>query len=70
MLRYCRECLYPETKFDLTFDANGVCSACTAYKRRETIDWGERCREFARLRREAEKLDTRWRVIVPVSGAK
>ena len=30
MVSYCATCLYPETKPDLQFNENGVCSACVA----------------------------------------
>ena len=34
MLRYCVRCVIPDTKPDLQFDDEGVCSACRAYERR------------------------------------
>ena len=27
-MKYCKTCLYPDTKPDLLFDEDGVCSAC------------------------------------------
>jgi hypothetical protein len=29
-IKYCSKCLLPETKPDLSFDDDGVCSACVA----------------------------------------
>ena len=29
-LKFCTNCLFPETKPDLFFDENGLCSACKA----------------------------------------
>ena len=28
MIRYCRDCVYPETKPDLSLDDKGICDAC------------------------------------------
>ena len=39
---YCRRCLIPETKPDIFFDADGVCSACRHYEGRGEVDWDAR----------------------------
>ena len=28
MVMYCKRCLFPDTKPDLYFDADGICDAC------------------------------------------
>ena len=33
MIRYCRRCVMPETKPDILFDDEGVCSACRHFER-------------------------------------
>ena len=46
-IRYCSKCLFPETKPDLFFDDNGVCSACiSADLKNKNIDWNQRERDF------------------------
>jgi N-acetyl sugar amidotransferase len=45
----CIRCLYPNTKPDLHFDADGLCSACQAFDKRKEIDWKAREREFVEL---------------------
>ncbi len=71
MLKYCIECLLPETKPDLSFDNEGVCSACNSYKNRATIDWEQREREFVNtLNRFKDDGRNSWDCIVPVSGGK
>ena len=71
MLKYCTECLLPETKPDLSFDDEGVCSACNSYKNRATIDWEQREREFVNtLNRYKDDGRNSWDCIVPVSGGK
>jgi N-acetyl sugar amidotransferase len=71
VLKYCTECLLPETKPDLSFDDEGVCSACNSYKNRATIDWEQREREFVNtLNRYKDDGRNSWDCIVPVSGGK
>lgn len=61
----CTRCLYPRTKPDLHFDAEGVCSACRSYERRPSIDWDARKKALIDL------LDRHnGRCIVPSSGGK
>lgn len=71
-MRYCTKCLYPETKPNLTFDADGVCSACTAYAARATIDWSEREAIFngIAIDRMACRRGNAYDCIIPVSGGK
>ena len=42
VIRYCRRCVMPETKPDIFFDEEGVCSACRHYERRGEVDWDAR----------------------------
>lgn len=71
MIRYCVRCLLPETKPDLSFDERGVCSACSAYERRPTIDWTAREAELREiLDRFRDGTGSNWDCIVPVSGGK
>ena len=72
-MKYCKKCLFPETKPDLSFNHDGVCSACIAAEEKEKgIDWIER-------ERELEKICSHYRngsdnpsydCIIPVSGGK
>lgn len=48
-MRRCKLCLYPDTKPDLHFDAEGVCSACRNYQQRPEIDWAQRKTELCRI---------------------
>jgi len=48
-MKYCTKCVMPSTRPGITFDENGVCSACQSYERRKTIDWDARFKEFEKL---------------------
>lgn len=70
-MRFCTNCVMPETKPDLSFDENGVCAACRAYENRKQVDWDKRYAEFQQLiDRYKSKDGSNWDCIVPVSGGK
>ena len=46
MIRYCRNCVYPETKPDLKLDDNGICDACRFVKVKDTTNWELRRKEI------------------------
>ena len=70
-MRYCARCLYPETKPDLSFDADGICSACRSYEARAAIDWNARAADFAQIvERYGSRGNAAHDCIVPVSGGK
>ena len=70
-IRYCRRCVMPETKPDILFDADQVCSACRNFAAREDIDWDIRKRQLLEIVERYRSHDnTRHDCIVPVSGGK
>ncbi len=70
-MKYCITCFYPETKPDIEFDNNGVCSACVAFKNREKIDWNERKKEFTKIIKKIKNRSKgNYDCIIPVSGGK
>lgn len=48
-MRYCRVCVMPDTRPGISFNPEGVCSACEAYERRKSVDYTERYDELRRL---------------------
>jgi N-acetyl sugar amidotransferase len=71
MIRYCSNCLLPDTKPDLHFNEAGVCNACANYQARPTVDWATRRRELEQiLDRYRNRSGSYWDCIVPVSGGK
>ena len=45
-MKYCKKCTMPDTRPGITFDENGVCSACNHYAHRKDVDWDARWKEF------------------------
>lgn len=70
-VRFCKLCTISNQRPRITFDANGVCSACNfAEYKRQHIDWAERERELRDLCDRHRRSDGSYDVIVPVSGGK
>src|SRR4051812_1339427 len=71
MIRYCTQCVMPETKPDLRIEEDGVCSACHNYGRRVEVDWTRREAEFfAVVERYRSSNGSNWDCVIPVSGGK
>jgi len=74
-MKYCTRCLMPDTKPYLSFDAEGVCGACTAHESKASalagIDWEARSKQFDALVEEARaRRAPYFDALVPVSGGK
>lgn len=71
VIRYCVRCVMPETKPDIFFDQEGVCSACRHYSERRDVDWNRRAADLeAVLDRYRCRDGSNYDCIVPVSGGK
>ena len=70
-MRYCKKCLFPDTKPDLGFDENGVCYACIATEEKDQIDWDARKKDLTELLKKYKNKDeSKYDCIIPVSGGK
>ena len=49
MIKYCKKCVMPNTRPGITFNEEGICSACQTYEKRKTIDWDKRYKELEAL---------------------
>lgn len=48
-MRYCTKCVMPDTRPGITFNEEGVCSACQSYEHRKLVDWETRWKELEKL---------------------
>ena len=72
-LRHCKNCLFPETKPDLYFNEDGICTACQASLEKDVdIDWDAREKAFREIISHYKKKDNEigYDCVVPVSGGK
>mgnify|MGYP000485195038 CR=1 FL=1 len=72
-LNYCTKCLFPETKPDLFFNEEGICSACVSSSQKyKDIDWEKKKREFFEIIDfyKLPKGEKGYDCVIPVSGGK
>ena len=68
---YCTRCVVSNQRPRITFDAQGVCSACQyAYRKHHGIDWKKREDELRTLLDRYRSKDGSFDVVVPGSGGK
>ncbi len=70
-VKFCRKCTVSNQRPRITFDENGVCSACNfAEYKGSHIDWNQREKELIELCDKHRRTDGSYDVIVPCSGGK
>jgi len=70
-VKFCKKCTISNQRPRITFDANGVCSACNYNEfKRNNIDWKIREAELHTLCEKHRKVNGEYDVIVPCSGGK
>ena len=45
-MKYCKNCVLPDTRAGINFDEKGVCNFCRYYKSLDKVDWDERKNNF------------------------
>lgn len=70
-VRFCTHCVVSNQRPRISFDAEGVCSACRYAERKHTkIDWEKREEELRKLCDAHRSKSGNFDVIVPASGGK
>jgi len=68
---FCRKCVVSNQRPRITFDENGVCSACNyAHIKHNVIDWKEREKMLLELLDRYRSRDGSYDCVVPGSGGK
>ena len=70
MIRFCTRCTISSARPRITFDEEGVCSACRFAEKKASADWCKRENELKRLCDAHRSHDGSFDVVVPVSGGK
>ena len=68
-MKYCSRCVMASTRPGITFDENGVCSACQHYEKQKNTDWVERKNELRRIC-DLFRKPTGYDCIIAISGGK
>ena len=69
-VKFCTRCVISNMRPRITFDSEGVCSACRFAEQKAQTDWSARERELAKLCDTHRRSTGEFDVIVPVSGGK
>lgn len=70
-VRYCKKCTISNQRPRISFDEEGVCSACRfAEYKKAKVDWKLREKELRELYDRFRKSNNQYDVIVPASGGK
>ncbi len=70
-MRYCKRCVMPDTRPGITFNGEGVCSACQSYEKRKLTDWNKRQKEFEKICDKYRGMNgTGYDCAIAVSGGK
>lgn len=68
-LRYCKKCILPDSRPNLTIDSHGNCN-CSFSDETIHIDWDQREKRFEEIVKEVKRLDRPYDCLIPVSGGK
>ena len=71
-MKYCTKCVMPDTRPGITFNSEGKCSACQAYKNRKNVDYNKRFEELKELCNKYRGMNgpTGYDCMIAVSGGK
>lgn len=70
-VRFCKTCTISNQRPRITFNSDGVCSACQfAEYKKANVDWSEREKELEKLLDRVRRKDNGYEILVPSSGGK
>lgn len=70
-MKYCKKCVMPDTRPGITFNSEGICSACQSYENRRTINWEARYKELEKLCNKYRGMNgSSYDCAIAVSGGK
>ncbi len=70
-IKYCLNCVMPETKPDFKIYDDGICIACKVYLNRKKINWVKREKELLKIiKYYKNKNNSNYDCIIPCSGGK
>jgi len=69
-MKYCKRCIIPDTRPNISLNSDGICNACEAHSTRKIIDWGKRKEAFIEVVENAKSRSNGYDCLIPVSGGK
>lgn len=69
-MRWCRQCILPDTRPNLVLGPDGICNACATHDVTSAVDWEARQEMFHQVVDNAKASASTFDCVVPVSGGK
>jgi len=69
-MKYCKNCILPDTRPNLTLNSAGVCNACESHGTKGSIDWAAREVALRQVVKHAKARGRGYDCLIPVSGGK
>ena len=69
-MRWCSQCVLPDTRPNLVIGEDGVCNACKSHGTKREIEWAARERQFRDVADRARTTNSGHDCVIPVSGGK
>ena len=69
-MKYCRNCVLPNTRPSLVIGPDLMCSACREHGDRPNVAWDEREQDFRAIVEQAKARRCEYDCLIPVSGGK
>ena len=70
-IKYCKNCIIPETRPNTEIGKDGLCSGCRYYIYRDKIDWQSRENDFFKIIESYKgNKKSNYDCIIPASGGK
>ena len=69
-MKWCRKCVLPNTRPNLSFNKDGICSGCLNHNKKNKINWSKRQSKLNTLIKEIKSMSSEYDCLIPVSGGK
>ena len=69
-IKFCKKCITTNTRPQIIFDKNGICSACRYHDIFFNQDWEKKRKEFETIVKKIKKNSKGYDILIPVSGGK
>lgn len=69
-MKWCQNCVLPDSRPNLIVGEDGVCNACKAHSTKRDIDWAMREDAFRDVVKHAQAQSDDYDCLIPVSGGK
>lgn len=69
-MKWCLNCVLPDTRPNIKLDSRGICNACRNHKTKSEINWEKRHSQLLDLVSNVKKVSNTYDCVIPVSGGK